>query len=75
MIYNLHEALKENNVNKIIEIEKKCENELRERIEENGSDFKINRDSFCEGNHITTNIRDILLANGDPTKNMVAAGR
>ena len=75
MICDLRQALERNNVSKIVEIESACKNVISERMGKVGADFQIKRDNFCEGNHITDTIRDILLACNDRTKIMVAAGR
>ena len=75
MIHNLRQALENNNVTTIFEIENKCNDMLRESMEKVGTDFQIRRNYFCEENHITDDLRDILLAGKDRTRSMVAVGR
>ena len=38
-----------------------------------GSNFQVKRDPFCEGNHTTETIRQVILT--DRKTSMVAAGR
>ena len=76
MICSLRTALKNNNINKIIEIQKSCNEFISDRMGNVGGDFAIKRDNFCEGNNITDKIKETLLSSCvDRTKVMVAAAR
>ena len=70
--YNLRQALENNDIPSILEIENKYRMSMKNKV---GTDLdEIRRNSFSEENHITE-IRDILLAGKDRSKFMVAVGR
>ena len=72
--YNLRQALENNDIPSILEIENKYRMSMKNKV---GTDLdEIRRNSFSEENHITEDaIRDILLAGKDRSKFMVAVGR
>ena len=73
MIGDLKRALENDKLEEIKRIRNECREVIKKKMEDVGSNFKIKRDPFCEGNNLTDRIRDVMLT--DRKSSMVAAGR
>ena len=75
MMDELKSALSNDRIEEIVEIRNKVRNVIEEKISIKPH-FEIKRDPFCEGNHVTDGIRNILLKEQrDSESYTVAAGR
>lgn len=66
-------ALEIGDLNVISKIEVECDEKIEREIKK--EKVFIDRDYFCERNHVTDDIRGIILCDGERKNKIVAAGR
>ena len=75
MIGDLKRALENNQFDEIRNIQYECKRVISKKMDNVGPKFEIKkRDLFCEGNHITDTIRNVMFMDQECDK-IVAAGR